>query len=274
MSDHQFPSHPVILSMEVCSRDDSDYRILIEDQIKYVTIAPSTYDRETLSMLLSSLPTLPKEENWNRAHIIRDPATSELKTALQSVALAGVRDSDTWHPTSVNCLELSRKRQLTVATFEASCPTLNPLTSPTLMTKVIAKIARFGWEIPRIEQETRAYRILENTGIAPRFLGHIHEHGRVMGFVLEKVEGRPATIEDLSRCESVLQRLHDHGIVHGDINKYNFIVRDDTVRLIDFERSQFCPDDTESMQNEMASLCSQLMEETGRGGGLRFVEDM
>lgn len=95
-----------------------------------------------------------------------------------------------------------------------------------------------------------------------------------MGFVLEKVEGRPATVEDLSRCESVLRRLHDHGLVHGDINKYNFIVQDDTVRLIDFEKNQFCPDDTESMQNEMTSLYGQLMEDSGRGGGFRFVEDM
>ena len=255
--------------MEVCSRDDSDYRILIEGQVKYITIASGTYDRETLSMPLSSLPTLPKEENWNMAHISRDPATSGLKTALQSVALAGVRDSDIWHPTSVGCLEVSRKRQLTGATFEASCPTLSPP-----VTEVIAKIARFEWEIPRIEQETRAYKILENTGIGPRFLGHIHEHGRVMGFVLEKVEGRPATVEDLSRCESVLRRLHDHGLVHGDINKYNFIVQDDMVRLIDFEKNQFCPDDTESMQNEMTSLYGQLMEDSGRGGGFRFVEDM
>ena len=94
-----------------------------------------------------------------------------------------------------------------------------------------------------------------------------------MGFVLEKVEGRLATIEDLSCCRSVLQRLHDHGLVHGDINKYNFIVQDDKVRLIGFEKSQFCPDDAESMQNEVESLRGQLMEETGRGGGLRFVEE-
>ena len=270
MSDRQLPSHPVILSMEVCSRDDSEYRILIEGQVKYLTIAPGTYDRQTLSMPLGSLPSLPKERKWNMAHISRDLATSELKTALRSMALAGVRDI--WHPTSVNCLELLRTRQLTAATFEADCPKQDSLALPTSVTRVIAKIARFEWEIPRIERETRVYRMLENTGIAPRFLGHIHEHGRVMGLVLEKVEGRPATIEDLSHCRSVLQHLHDHGLLHGDINRYNFIVQNGTVRLIDFERSQTCPGDTESMQNEMTSLCSQLMEETGRGGGFRFVE--
>lgn len=271
MSDHQSPSHPVILSMEVCSRDDSEYRILIEGQVKYLTIAPGTYDRQTLSMPLGSLPSLMKEGKWNIAQISRDLATSELKASLRSIQLAGVRD--TWHPTFVNCLELLRIRQLTAATFEASCPTQHLLAPSTSVARVIAKIARFEWEIPRIERETRAYKILENTGIAPRFLGHIHEHGRVIGFVLEEVEGRPATIGDLSRCKSVLQHLHDHGLLHGDINKYNFIVQNDTARLIDFERSQFYPADTGPMRNELTSLRDQLMEETGRGGGFRFVEE-
>lgn len=272
MSDHQLLSHPVILSMEVCSRDDSEYRILLEGQVKYLTIAPGTYDRQTLSMPLGSLSGLLKEGNWNMAHISRDQATSEFKTALRSIKLAGVQD--TWHPASVNCLELLRIRQLTAATFEASYPTQHLLSSSTSGTRVIAKIARFEWEIPRIEQETRVYRILENTGIAPRFLGHIHEHGRIMGFVLEKVEGRPATIKDFSQCRSVLQRFHDHGLLHGDINKYNFIIQNDRVRLIDFERSQICPDGERSMQIEMMSLYDQLMEETGRGGGFKFVEEM
>lgn len=156
MREHQSPSHPVILSMEIYSWDDSDYRTLIEGQVKYLIIAPGTYDRETLSMPLSSLPSLPKGGNWNMTHISRDAATSELKTALQSIKLAGVRE--TWHPTSVNCLELSRTRQLTVAAFETRCPSLNLVASPTSAMEVIAKIARFGWEIPRIEQETRAYK--------------------------------------------------------------------------------------------------------------------
>lgn len=60
MSD-QPPSHLVILSMEVCSRDDSEYRILTDGQVKYLTIAPGTYDRPTLSKPLGSLPRLPQE---------------------------------------------------------------------------------------------------------------------------------------------------------------------------------------------------------------------
>lgn len=93
-----------------------------------------------------------------------------------------------------------------------------------------------------------------------------------MGLVLEEVEGRPANIGDLSRCGSALQRLHDRGLLHGDVNKYNFIVQDETVRLVDFEKSQTCPGDAESMQDERTSLYDQLTEQTGRGGGFSLVE--
>lgn len=144
--------------MEVCDEEDSDYRVLIDGHVKYLTIAPGTYDRPTLSMPLDSLPSLPNGGGWNVAYISRDSATGELKTDLRSIPLAGVQDI--WHPTSIDCLDLLRLRQLILATFEASCPTqhLSPTKgplSPTPATIVVAKIARFEWEVPRIEQETR-----------------------------------------------------------------------------------------------------------------------
>lgn len=45
------------------------------------------------------------------------------------------------------------------------------------------------------------------------------------------------------------------------------------MRLIDFEHSQFIEGDTNSKNTEMESLYDQLTEETGRGGGFRFVEE-
>lgn len=89
----------------------------------------------------------------------------------------------------------------------------------------LLKIARFEWELPRLEQETRAYRLLEGSDLAPRVLGHIHERGRgVMGILLEKIEGgREASIGDLGMCRDALGRLHEGcGLVHGDANRYKF----------------------------------------------------
>lgn len=126
-------------------------------------------------------------------------------------------------------------------------------------------------EVPRLALETTIYRSLEHTDLAPRFIGHVHEHGRVIGFILEKIEGREANITDLPSCRSALQRLHDIGILHRDINRYNFIFQDDGVRLIDFEKSQKFNGTTAYMQAkiqaEMDDLCEQLVENTGRGAG-------
>ncbi|GAM35511.1 hypothetical protein TCE0_017r03908 [Talaromyces pinophilus] len=80
-----------------------------------------------------------------------------------------------WHNTRIDGLELEKTKQLTAMAFEAM-PHSNTGTSPLSIATVIAKMARFEWEIPRIEQETRAYQLLEASELAPRFLGHVHEN--------------------------------------------------------------------------------------------------
>lgn len=137
---------------------------------------------------------------------------------------------------------------------------------------VIAKIARFEWEIPRIEQETRAYQLLDGQGLAPRFLAHIHEDGRLIGFVLENVQGRPASLQDLGVCKAALKNVHALGLLHGDANKYNFIITDNGVKMIDFENS--CEQASiESMATEMQNLHAELLDDSGRGGGFIFGEE-
>ncbi|KAJ5979171.1 hypothetical protein N7501_002513 [Penicillium viridicatum] len=230
---------------------------------RYVIIGVGTFERSTLSMPLSSLPEFPEDNIWNIAYVSRDPSGGGLAVDLQYKTFIGI--PDLWHPVLVDCLELKRIKQLTATTYEATY-SHDGSSNTTRSSVVVAKVARFEWELPRLSQETLVYKRLENTGLAPRFIGHVHEHGRVIGFILEKLEGREANIEDLSSCQSALQRLHDIGILHGDVNKYNFIVQDDAVRLIDFEKSQLY-DGAAYMQAEMDCLCDQLVENTGRGVG-------
>ncbi len=40
------------------------------------------------------------------------------------------------------------------------------------------------------------------------------------------MEGRRATISDLPACEAIVGKLHGLGIVHGDLNKHNFLTSD------------------------------------------------
>ncbi|KAK1973855.1 alpha-galactosidase A [Colletotrichum cereale] len=245
------PVQPTILSIEVDDDDsfESEYRIRIENQVKYL-----------------SLPHLPYNEEWSIANISRDQTTGDLKTSLSNRTLVGVKCQ--WHHTQVDCLELEKTKQLTAMAFEAlPHPTL-PIKPPSPAT-IIAKIARFEWELPRIEQETRAYQLLKGSGLAPRFLAHVHENRRIMGFLLEKLEGRSASIQDLSRCETALGKLHNLRLIHGDVNRHNFLVTKEGVKLLDFEclRENGSP---ESLETELKSLRAELVDELGRGGGFIF----
>ena len=93
-----------------------------------------------------------------------------------------------------------------------------------------------------------------------------------MGFLLEKVEGRPASLPDLSICNTALEKLHQLGFTHGDVNRHNFLVTEDGVRLLDFEHLQENAS-PESMRKELESVRAELVDESGRGGGFTFDGD-
>ena len=257
--------------MEVDDDDsfESEYRLRIGNQVRYLVISPGTFDRDTLSFPLQSLPYLPYNEEWTVANISRDKTTGDLKISFSNRKLAGVKSQ--WHHIQVDCQELERTEQLTAMAFEAVSHSTLPSTLTTPAT-VIAKIARFEWEIPRIEQETRAYQLLEGSGLAPRFLAHVHENGRIMGFLLEKLEARSASIQDLDICKAALGKLHGLGFLHGDVNRYNFLVTEEGVKLIDFECLQENAS-SEAMSKELEGLRAALVDESGRGGGFIFHDN-
>ncbi|KAI0127654.1 hypothetical protein BJ170DRAFT_733287 [Xylariales sp. AK1849] len=152
------PIQPIILSMGPGDDDssESEYRLQIGNQVKYLVISPGTFDRDTLSFPLQSLPRLPYNEEWAVAHISRDETSSDLKSSSLTRILAG----------------------LTAMAFEAVSNSILPITLPSPTTR-IAKMARFEWELLRIEQETRAHQSLEGSGLTARFLVHVHENGRI-----------------------------------------------------------------------------------------------
>jgi hypothetical protein len=62
------------------------------------------------------------------------------------------------------------------------------------------------------------------------------------------------------------------GLVHGDVNRYNFLVDrlNRLVSMVDFEHATAL--DEEAAEIELQSLPSELKEETGRGGPVRTVK--
>ncbi|CCM05127.1 uncharacterized protein FIBRA_07335 [Fibroporia radiculosa] len=129
----------------------------------------------------------------------------------------------------------------------------------------IIKFARFEFEISLAHSETVIYQEIDGEGIGPAFLGHLTENDRVIGFLMEYIEGRFAGIDDLAACQTIVRRPHALEIVHGDLNRYNFVIKPDgSAILIDFEYSSF--DETkEEMEKELGGLADKLASETGSG---------
>ena len=246
--------------LQACIDPDGsgDIRILVgRTTIKYIVFDSGVFDAEDLSFepsLLSILPPLP-EGDWNEAVVSHDPKTGSASfSRAHKVELAGI--DQLWHPLVVDYLDLRIGKKLRSNVYEAE--------SNTHRSSVIAKFARFSWEVPLLEAETRAYQRIQGHGVGPEFLGHITEHGRAIGFIMTNVAGAHAAPKDLARCRRVLQRLHGLGLKHGDINRHNFLVSGDTATLIDFDCVSPAPDD--DLKKELQSLEDSLADESGRGG--------
>jgi len=186
-----------ILASQVDEQNEGRYRILDGTYIRYAKILSGTFDEDTMcwpNLLLSSLPALP-EGTWKSIETSRKEDGS-LKLETNSDPLEEVKGL--WHPTHVDIFSLPAGKRLKTNVYE----TIHE------GQRAILKFAKFPWEIYRIQWETWAYREIESEispqdrPLAPSFLGHVHENGRVIGFLLEIVGGAPATIVDLELCES------------------------------------------------------------------------
>lgn len=259
--------------MEILSQEINDeygqYRLRTGLSVRYLTIPIDTFDDDTMCrpwLLIPKLPDLP-DSPWTTATISRDD-NGTLKSAISMDPQPEIRTA--WHEKHVDVLTLSSTRRFRSGVHEVQYDGA----------PAVAKIARFDWEMRRVERETWAYSLLadhasqkpDEPPIGPKFLSHLTENGRIMGLLLEKVDGESACIDDLGDCEALLRRLHrDLELTHGDVNRYNFLVDRASgggVRLVDFEHAH---DLDESLaREELLSLPAELTEETGRGASITF----
>ena len=238
---------------------ESHYRVLVDGKdIKYLTIDYGVYDADEMafpSALVPKLPSLP-DGHWNLGHITMSENTRDPEfdwTIWKDFSSI----SNLWHPIYVDYLSLKLGKCFMSNVCEVS--------SDRFPTTVIAKFARFPYETSYFDAETSIYALLEGYGIGPAFLGHVTEGERVIGFLLEKVDGRHAGIEDLDICQRLVTKLHGLGIVHGDLNRHNFLIGRLGAVLVDFESACKC-DDQAKMQEEMQGLEQQLRDSSGKGG--------
>ncbi|KAL2067699.1 hypothetical protein VTL71DRAFT_15795 [Oculimacula yallundae] len=248
-----------ILNQEIDCDGPSFYRVLVDKQhFKYLTIDPNIYEVDDMCFppkLLTLLPPFPAG-NWNFGLISKtEEHPTPFFVEMSRKEYASIQPL--WHADSYDYLSFEIGPSLRSNVYVAS--------SPDSKQSVVAKFARFEWEIGYYVAETQAYSWIEGHEIGPKFLGYLTEEGRVMGFLLEKIEGRHAAIEDLSACKTILKKLHALGIVHRDLNKHNFLITEQGPVLIDFETAEKSSD-TKTMEAELERLESQFLDELGIGG--------
>lgn len=144
--------------------------------------------------------------------------------------------------------------------------------------RALSKVAIFGWWIPQLQRETEIYESISRNlspgehSIAPVLLGHLMEQDRCVGFLMQKVNGRHPSSDDLPACEAALRRLHRMGWIHGDVNRYNFLIEQSTghAKMVDFEHAK--PYAEEMAQLELQELKAELSETTGRGASVMVCD--
>lgn len=251
-----------------CSVDsanaEGEFRVLVDGKhFKHITIEANLYEADDMCFFRVFVPQLPPfpSGDWNVGHIAKDPKTSAPHIAwTKREALPSINHHLTYSH-EVDYLSLNFGKTIRSNVCE--------VTTPSCSSPMIAKSALWPWEIPAFECESEAYCWLEGHNIGPKFLGYLKEEDRTIGFLLEKVQGHHPTPNDLQGCSTVLSELHALGILHGDVNKHNFLVSDAEVTIVDFENARKC-DDRDAMAEELIELEKELWSTSRKGGTYRL----
>lgn len=259
--------------------------------IKYVMVHNNDFEVRPPGILIhnydfTSFPPLP-EGDWRVKQVVRDMQTGQPKFVdagrFDQMALRprGVRNA--WHPIRIDYFDadlrtvlravkgvqvLGHNDQLRLVTH----PAFSGGTKPVLM-----KTFDFPMDRRHVESETRAYRILAGKGLAPEFLGHVTAEGLIIGFFLEWMDAgtggddrnrydnrlKHPGLEDKELCIETVGRLHNLGIVHGDLHPGNMLLRpnrvngDPSIIFIDFETTR-CTEDPSARQKDITRMIQRL----------------
>ncbi|KAJ2985845.1 hypothetical protein NUW58_g5318 [Xylaria curta] len=247
-----FPNAQVLTHREDFSSNVTHFRLAVHQDIdgwavKYVSV---DFDVRMLGEKIPKtntyniwIPAVPQGDNCTFRFGV-DPGNDgiALKQIVSCQALPSVNNA--WNSDAFEYLHLEPRP------MKNSTGNVRLVRHPKLDTPgglAVMKFANFADEIHAIALETEVYYYLQNSGIAPKFLGHVREGRRVIGFLLEYIEDARLTSEiygltdaEISRCQQALAKLHGFGLIHNDIHLGNCLIRrDGTAILIDFDRATF-----------------------------------
>lgn len=234
--------------------------------IKYIRVEDGALPngwRNPWNSLYQTLPLLPSGI-WNVADLCKPQEGSQLAYSNLR-AIQWYHPVQPWHDTIVDYFDLDKELLLPFMHAKNRRADTLWLVRHVLFGSrlVLMKIAETPNDMETIAQETEVYHTIQGTSIAPAFLGHIREEGRIVGFLVEYLDActHPEG-KDYDACRLALSNLHACGYLHGDIHTGNILVRPDgtAALLIDFEFSQRC-DDKIKFEQELEELRQNLVPE-------------
>ncbi|KAK7211041.1 hypothetical protein V2G26_018219 [Clonostachys chloroleuca] len=241
------------------------YRIKRNNQIIYVNILnPDIIPADSRTYGPTAIAALSKLDEW------KDISWVTLHVHLDERGLWCEKDISPPHSVPKDILlehhpihDISTLRVLRQTKYRTSEVLYNGTAS-------FLKIARFPHEIQWVIREIQAYHTLAGSPLVPKLLAYVSESSsleRVIGFLVEKIEGRYPTTEDLELCQQSLRQLHSF-LIHGDLCKYNILITQEGLKFIDLEDSVLIGNEawsSEGVEKEMQGLLSSLADESGCG---------
>ncbi|KAL4816903.1 hypothetical protein BDW67DRAFT_161097 [Aspergillus spinulosporus] len=256
------PPDEEVLSLDL-EEEDYLYRIRRNKRIVYVSILSGDilpHDcRTDSSRILSQLRNIPMwEGEWKTITIQRNSHGLESTPDKFLPHGLDLRQLDSNSGSIYNLLDLATVSRISDRISRVRCDGKT----------WILKVARFRHELPALQREVSVYSTLASSGfqLAPRFIGFIYEEtkDRTVGFLMEEILGSHPDIQNLDECRETARRLHASGIIHGDLNRYNFLMTDSGAKVFDFEVSVAEGDaDPAAAEEEMKTLESKLKDESG-----------
>ena len=241
----------------------AEARIVVDKSaVKYLNIRRGVYPIKMLldpKALLAALPPLPENTWWDYGYVKLYKDTSEDIPILERVErqdFPTIYEEENpdyqWCP-KVDYADLVFLGDGTVrgAMFHGKENVIQ-VSAPTLGIDVaVAKLSLFPSFPPRphsepfvdvakeLRNEIKVYQKLVGKSLAPRIYALITENEtRVMGLLMEKVEGRSAKFEDLDAIVAKLGEFHQCGYFHKDAHDENFIITKKGPVIIDFGWAQ------------------------------------
>lgn len=223
-----------ILDQALTRKGHCQFRLLQDGKrVKYITVENKVafYDGFDLEVSINKLlETLPQDGRfWNYGFFFMVPDGPQLAHFRCIMHLPRIKSI--WHPQLIDHRDLHFCESVRPNLYKATCDKFDDGKRV-----VMVKYARFPEDILRLEHETIVYNVIDGHKIGPEFLGHVVEDNRVIGFVLDCVEGATVPVtKNLPECRRPLMRMHDLRLLHRNTDRENFLVKEDgTAVLIDF----------------------------------------